>query len=201
MKFTNEIIQFLVMINPFALFLYLNPLMAKLSNKDFIKVLVKASLISFLTYIIFLLAGDFIFSQIFQIDYEAFRVFGGIVIFSFAYIYIVKGGRAILEDNGNLNDLAATIAMPFMVGAGTISLSIIMGKNYPYYIGVGIITASVIFSFGFILLLKKLKDILPENAKIAFDKNMEVLLRLNGFFVGAIGINMMFTGIKRIFGL
>lgn len=201
MNLSNEIIQFVVMINPFALFLYMNPLMAKLSNRDFIKVLSKASIISLITYLMFMLGGDFIFREIFQINFEAFRIFGGIVIFSFAYLYIVRGKKAILEMKENLNDLAVTIALPFMVGAGTISLSIIIGKNYPFYLGFSMIAGSVVMSFLLMLVLKKIKDMMPENLKAAFDKNMEVLLRLNGFFVGAIGINMMFSGIKKIFGL
>ena len=35
--------------------------------------------------------------------------------------------------------------------------------------------------------------------KIAFDKNMGVLLRLNGFFIGAMGIDMILTGINNLF--
>jgi multiple antibiotic resistance protein len=32
-----------------------------------------------------------------------------------------------------------------------------------------------------------------------FDKVMELLLRINGFFLGAIGIDMIFTGIIKLF--
>jgi multiple antibiotic resistance protein len=60
----------------------------------------------------------------------------------------------------------------------------------------------IIFAVNFLTLfiLKKLRDSIEKRAfKKAFDKNMEVLLRLNGFFIGAIGINMMLTGIKNMF--
>jgi multiple antibiotic resistance protein len=35
--------------------------------------------------------------------------------------------------------------------------------------------------------------------RVAFDKNMEILLRLNGFFIGAIGINMIIQGINSLY--
>ena len=48
-------------------------------------------------------------------------------------------------------------------------------------------------------LLNLLREKMPiHDFKIAFDKNMEVLLRLNGFFIGAIGINMIITAILNI---
>ena len=48
--------------------------------------------------------------------------------------------------------------------------------------------------------LKKLRDdIKKKKFKIAFDKNMKLLLRLNGFFIGAIGIDMMIEGIVNMF--
>ncbi|MFW5755582.1 MAG: hypothetical protein ACOCWK_03195 [Tangfeifania sp.] len=48
--------------------------------------------------------------------------------------------------------------------------------------------------------LKKFRDSIEgKKFKTAFDKNMEVLLRLNGFFIGAIGINMVLTGITNMF--
>jgi predicted TIM-barrel fold metal-dependent hydrolase len=50
-----------------------------------------------------------------------------------------------------------------------------------------------------IFLLKKSRDSIEgRKLKNAYDKNMEVLLRLNGFFIGAIGVNMIMTGIKKV---
>jgi multiple antibiotic resistance protein len=51
------------------------------------------------------------------------------------------------------------------------------------------------------VLTKFRNSIETKRLKTAFDKNMEVLLRLNGFFIGAIGINMVLTGINNMFVL
>lgn len=196
----SSIIAFVVMLNPFALFLYLQPIMKELDDKTFNRVLIKANLISFGVYLIFLLFGDFIFKGLFQIHFDSFRIFGGIIIFSFAYLFIVKGERAMIQMKGDLDDLASTIALPFMVGAGTISLTILMVHQYERVLAFFMLGGALLINYLFIMLLKEIRvQIEKRKFRVAFDKNMEVLLRLNGFLVGAIGVNMIVTGILNLF--
>lgn len=192
--------EFLIMLNPFALFLYLLPVMRELSDAEFRKVLFNASLISLMIFLIFLFTGDRLFEGVFHIDFESFRVFGGIVIFSFAYLFIVKGQVALIQIKGSLDNLASEIALPFMVGAGTILLTILMGHNLTGWQGVGVLLMVLTFNFLFIIGLKYVRDgIRRPKWKVAFDKNMEILLRLNGFFLGAIGVEMIMSGLKHFF--
>lgn len=196
----SMIIAFLVMLNPFAMFIYLGPVMRELSHKDFMKVLFKASFISFCIFLFFLLIGDILFEKIFQINFESFRIFGGIVIFSLSYFYIVKGQKALIHMMESLDDLASEIALPFMVGAGTISLTLLMSHHYVLINSIIALMIILGVNYLFILGLKAIKDTIEKKKfRIAFDKNMEILLRLNGFFLGAIGINMIVTGIKNLF--
>ncbi|MFO7869246.1 MAG: MarC family protein [Bacteroidales bacterium] len=198
----SSIIEFMVMLNPFALFLYLEPIRKDLDHKKFIGVIFKASLISFTVCLLFFFLGEFIFDSIFQIDFESFRIFGGVIIFSYAYFFIVRGQKALIMIKENLDDLASEIALPFMVGAGTISLSILVSYNHPTWKGLSIMIIVFIINFFTIFMLKKIRDNLEgKKWRTAYDKNMEVLLRLNGFFIGAIGINMVLTGIKNMFGI
>ena len=62
----STIIAFLVMLNPFALFLYLEPVRQDLSYKKFLKVILKASVISFIICLIFFYIGNLIFQKIFS---------------------------------------------------------------------------------------------------------------------------------------
>ena len=195
----HEIIPILVMMNPIGLFLYLYPIRQELSRHDFIKVLTKATLISFVILVAFFFSGNFLFEKVFQINFESFRIFGGIVIFSFSYMFIVKGQKAFIHMKENLDDLAAEIALPFMVGAGTLSLTILLSHNVSNFNGVFYLFIASLMAFLIIILLNIFRDKIPkEKWRIAFDKNMEVLLRLNGFFIGAIGVNMVITGILAV---
>jgi multiple antibiotic resistance protein len=195
-----DIIAFLIMLNPFAMFLYLLPVMEELSQRSFLKVLLKASVISFAVFIAFLAAGDFLFQNVFQIHFESFRVFGGIIIFSYAYMFIVKGQKAFIHMKESLDDLASEIALPFMVGAGTISLTVLIGHNFSFLEGILAILAVLVINYFIIVLLKNMRDGIEKTKfRVAFDKNMQVFLRLNGFFIGAIGINMIVVGIMNLF--
>jgi multiple antibiotic resistance protein len=143
----QTIAEFLVLLSPFALFLYLRPVMLELSHKDFIIVLLKATTISFVIFFIFLISGDFIFRQILNINFESFRIFGGIIIFSIAYLFIMKGQKAFFHLKGSLDNLASEIALPFFVGAATISLTILVGNRFSIIIGV--ILLAIILSINF----------------------------------------------------
>lgn len=196
----QAIIEFLVLLSPFALFLYLRPVMKELSQREFVIVLFKATVISFVIFFVFMVSGNFIFRQVLGINFESFRIFGGIIIFSIAYLFIMKGQKAFFQLKGSLDDLAAEIALPFLVGAATISLTILMGNRFSVGVGTAILILILSINFFSILFLKYLRDrVSKKKLKIAFDKNMEILLRLNGFFIGAIGINMIIIGINRLY--
>lgn len=196
----SVIISFIIMLNPFALFLYLGPVMKNLDNITFTKVLTKATLISFGVLLLFVVSGDYVFQKIFHIKFESFRIFGGIVIFSFAYQFIIKGHRAFITMKADLDDLASEIALPFMVGAGTISLSILMKNQLNLQNAVLALVISLISNFLLILFLKFFKDhIARKKFKVLFDKVMEILLRINGFFLGAIGVDMILSGLLKLF--
>ena len=196
----KTILSFIVMMNPFALFLYLSPVMKDLKQKEFLLVLIKATFISYAIILFFILSGDFIFTYLFQIEFNSFRIFGGIVIFSFAYFYIVKGKKALIQLRGSLDDLAAEIAMPFMVGAGTISLAILAAEEHNMLTNMVILPLILIINFSIIVGLKFIRDhLMQKRLRIAFNKSMGILLRITGFFVGAIGIDMILIGIQRLY--
>lgn len=193
------IFSFLVMLNPFALFLYLKPVMKDLSDADFRSVLLKASLISLSVFLVFLFFGDVVFQQVFRINFESFRIFGGIVLFSFAYIFIVQGKKAFIQIKGDLHDLASEIALPFMVGAGTISLTILMSDQLELWQGILSLLIIMFINFFLIMGLKQIRyGMKSKKIQTAFDKNMELLLRVNGFFLGAIGVDMVITGVSNL---
>jgi multiple antibiotic resistance protein len=196
----KTIIALLVMLNPFALFLYLQPVMQELDHKNFIKVLLKATGISFFFLLLFVLTGDFIFDKVFHVNIESFRIFGGIIIFSFAYFFIIKGEKAMIRLKGDLDDLASEIALPFMVGAGTISIVILMSRDYGYTLSSLAVMITLTINYLIIVIAKAIRDTISHKKyRVAFDKNMDLLLRLNGFFVGAIGVEMIRIGITNLF--
>ena len=194
------ILSFVIMLNPFALFLYLKGVMDELSDVDFYKVLFKASLISYFIYVVFAIFGESVFINFFKINFESFRIFGGVVIFAYAFVFIMKGSKTWITMKESLEDLSSEIALPFMVGAGTISLSVIIGfRNSVPMIMLKILIVLAI-NYVIIALLKMAKDFLDKKMmKKTFDKYSNILVRINGFIVGAIGVDMIAKGITAIY--
>jgi multiple antibiotic resistance protein len=190
----EAITSFLVMINPFALFLYLRPVMNDLSAAQFRRVLIRASLISFVIFMLFMATGDALFTEVLNVRFHSFRLFGGIVIFSFAYLFIVKGEAALIQTREDLTELASGIALPFMVGAGTISLVTLMGNQLGFGWATLAIVISLLGTFGIVMTMKLIREHIPNPLfQVAFDKLMAIFLRVNGFFLGAIGVDMIVT--------
>ncbi len=192
-------IAFFVMLNPFAMFVILEPLRRNMERKSFSAMLTRASLNSVFIFILFYLVGDIVFTRIFQIEFEAFRIFGGIIIFSFAYFYIVKDSKTLIQPKANINDLAIDVSVPFMVGAGTISFAILLAENTPNVISgviaiIGIVAANhlIILGLGYVRVLLR-------SHEIYFDKYMDVAMRINIFMIGAIGVDMIIKGLRDLF--
>ncbi len=199
---TQFIISFLVLLNPFALFMYLNPVAKDLNRRDFLGVLLKAGSLSLIIFWAAALFGNIIFKNLLFVNFASFKIFGGIVITLYALIFIIQGKKSFFILKGGLDDLAAEIALPFMVGAATVSLSIIIGNRFSPIQAVSLITIAVIIHIAVVSSLTILKyTLFKERLRVAFDKTMGMFLRLNGFIVGAIGSNLIVSGIKDFFSV
>jgi multiple antibiotic resistance protein len=51
------------------------------------------------------------------VEFDSFRLFGGIVILATAYLFIVHGRKSFLDMKSTLDEMAQQLALPFMVGA------------------------------------------------------------------------------------
>lgn len=192
----RDIIYLTTFVNPIAIFTYLKPVRDDLSEKDFITVLIKASVISLIINLFFTYSGEFMFTEVFKISFLSFRIFGGIVLFCLAVIAIVQGKKALIVIRGSLDDLASEIALPFMTGVGTISMCILIGSRHSFIASGFIVVATKILTFAIILLIAFMSYHMPSRKlETAFDKFLGVFIRINGFFMGAIGVDMALNGI------
>ena len=192
-------ISFLVLLNPFALFVYLIPLKKEQGIRTFADILLRASAISLVIYLLFAWFGQNIFNVL-NIDFESFRIFGGIVLTSLALSFILQGKKSMIATRGEFSQIAAEIALPFIVGVGTITQSILIGERLSDAESFVVLTLVMVTNFLIVTLLAFARHVLREDLKVVLDKNAEILLRINGFVVGAYGINLVIVGISNILG-
>jgi multiple antibiotic resistance protein len=193
------IVSFLVLLNPFALFVYTIPLYKEHKLGTYFRILAAASAISYLIYAAFTVFGQRIF-EVLQVDFEVFRIFGGIVLVSFALRFILQGKKSMITTRGEIGKIASEVALPFIVGAGTITQSILIGEARSALRGSLIIAAVMIINFVIVSSLMITRDKMADRFVVAFDKNAEIILRINGFIVGAYGVDLIVVGIKNIIG-
>jgi multiple antibiotic resistance protein len=194
----EAVIAFFVLLNPFAMFIFLQPVIRRLSIKELMRVLAKSSLVAFLIFSLFALGGDVFFQKILQVQFDSFRIFGGIVIMYLSFVMIVQGKKSFILYNDDHSIISSEIVMPLMVGAGTIALSVLMGKSFGKIDTIVALGFVMMISFWLIITLAVLRQRAVNQFEKAFDKNMDMALRLIAFFSGTIGLNMIIVGIRNI---
>jgi multiple antibiotic resistance protein len=194
----KDIIPFLAILNPFALCLYLIAVMEDLETRDFMRVIGGACVISMIVFALFALTGEALLINILGVRPEALRMFGGIIFFIIAYNYAMKGHKAAEILRGPINELPSAIALPFMIGAGTITQSILIGKNHPPVWSVIIIITGVCIAFLAVTTFKLLRDQMKNRQERLFDRYVNILSRINGLIIGAISTEMVVSSLKKL---
>jgi len=194
----SSLIPFLAILNPFALCLYLAHVMEELDTRTFLIVFGKASLVSFLVFCLFAAAGEPLLTDFLSVRPEAMRIFGGIIFFIVAYGYVTKGYRATEVLRGSLDELPSEIAVPFMIGAGTITQAILLGKAHGAARATLVLFTGMAVSVLIVLAFKHIADRMRGPRERVFVRYVNIASRLNGLLIGAISTDMVVGGVRRL---
>jgi len=186
----------LVLLNPFLIIIYLTDMVQQLNQELFNKVLVRAGLIASLVFFCFAVLGDAIFVGVLQAEFASFQIFGGIVFLLIGLQFVFQGPAAIEILQGKSKHLAGAVAMPVLIGPGTISASIVIGKKHDPLIACVVIFVAVLICVLAIMLLKKLHDIALPKRESLVQRYIEIAGRVTALIVGTIAIDMVMRGIK-----
>lgn len=192
------IISFLVLINPIVMFIYLQPVIRRMPHKDLRRVVAQGSYVALIVFWLFSLVGNAFFKDILQVRFESFRVFGGLIIAYFAFAMIAQGRTSLITYDKDHSSIANQVAMPLLIGAGTISLSIIIGQKYNPVTSAFILAIVMLINYLAIALLIAFRNSIVRYFRKDFDSYMEAILRLFAFFAGAIGVDMIITGLHNM---
>lgn len=195
----RDVLFLTTILNPIALFVYLAPVRNDLGERDFVKVVLKATIISLIINLFFTYTGESLFSVVLKIDFNSFRIFGGIVLFSISLLSIVQGQKALITVRGNLDDLASEIALPFMTGVGTISVCVLIGSTQNFVQSTMINFIAMFITLAVMMALFWVRyHIDSTRLTVAFDKVLGILIRINGFIMGSFGIDMIRSGVFNL---
>lgn len=193
--FVESSILLLVLLNPFLLCIYILDLIQQLHIRRFAGVLFRASLISGAVFVAFAWAGDAAFSRVLQVRFCAFQIFGGIIFLLIAIRYVLMGGGAIKSLRGSAEHLAGSVAMPFMIGPGTVSASVIAGTRLPMGLAALSVVTALAATVLTVSLLKMLHDAVRARNEPLVDRYVEIVGRISALVVGTIAVEMILQGV------
>jgi multiple antibiotic resistance protein len=87
--------------------------------------------------------------------------------------------------------------MPFIIGPGTISASVLAGSRLDFVLGSLAISLALAAAIGSIILLKKLHDMVQTRSERYVERYVEVAGRVTGLFTGSFAVEMILKGIER----
>jgi small neutral amino acid transporter SnatA (MarC family) len=200
MFFTNDfissIILLFILLNPFLVIIYLIDLVQKCSFSEFLRITVRAGLISLSVFILFALTNNFIFSSIIMAEFASFQIFGGVVFLIIGIRFVFKGVDAIQELRGKPKQIIGTLTMPILIGPGTISASIVIGETLPNPLALAAIIISVAMSISIMLMLKVLHDIISSKKEELVQRYIEITGRITALVVGTFSIELIMSGVS-----
>lgn len=194
--FTNAVILLLVLLNPFLMCVYLLDLVQHLDGRTFRKTMIRAGIISGIVYIGFAAAGDQLFMRVFNVRYESFLIFGGIVFLLVSIKLVTAGSGALRDLRGGAEHVSEGIALPFMIGPGTISASILAGASQTITMASIAIALAVAVSLFFVILLKHLHDYVKTKHEPLLERYLDTIGRISALLMGTIAVDMLLRGLN-----
>ena len=189
---------FFSLLNPFLMSIYMVGMIRNSEAKVFNRALIQGCVIAFVIFMLFAWGGETIFSKYLNVRFEAFQIFGGLIFLVIGYRYVFQGADTIGEMRGAPEHLAGTIAMPFMIGPGTISAAVVTGIGLPIGGAALIIAFTLAITCSLLILMKFAHDHLRYKHAKYIDRYVDIVGRLSALLIGTIAIDMIITGIVGV---
>ena len=186
----------LVLLNPFLLIVYLIDVVQKLDGRGFTRVLIRAGLIAMAVFWFFAALGDAVFSNVMHAEFASFQIFGGVVFLLIGLQFVFLGPTALEILRGESEHLAGAIAMPILIGPGTISASIIIGKRHDIMPACRAVLVAVLVSTVIMIGLKALHDYVRPKHELLIQRYIEIVGRITALFVGTVSVEMIMQGVR-----
>ncbi|MBE1274966.1 YchE family NAAT transporter [Enterovibrio baiacu] len=152
--------------------------------------------------IVSLLAGQLLL-DLFSISLDSFRVAGGMLLVSIAFTMMsgklgeVKQNKQEQSESISREQIGVVpLAMPLLAGPGAISSTIVYSSRYPSSLDtLGLIGTIGLFSAGIWVLLR----LGPSIVKFLGQTGINVITRIMGLILGALGIEFIANGMRALF--
>ena len=189
---------FFSLLNPFLMSIYMIGMIRNIEARIFNRALIQGSGIAYLVFMFFAWGGERIFNQYLNVRFESFQIFGGIIFLVIGYRYVFQGADTIGAIRGAPEHLAGTVAMPFMVGPGTISAAVVTGMDIGLTGAALVMLVTLDLTCIILILMKFMHDNLRYKHAKYVDYYFDIVGRLSALLIGTIAVDMIVTGITHL---
>ena len=187
-----------VLLNPFLMSIYLLDMIESLDPATFGRTVARGSLIASIAFALFALGGDAIFSDVLQVRFASFLIFGGILFLLIGLRLAQSGPRALGELRGPPEHLAGSVAMPFMIGPGTVSASVLIGARLPPLWALLSIACAMIATLLGLVVVKAVHSRVRDRQAHLVERYVDIVARASALLVGTIAVDMVLSGLSRV---
>jgi len=194
--FTKIFLLLFVLLNPFTMSIYLLELVKAFDFFKFARLLLWASSMSLIVFIAFALSGEALFEDVFQVRFFSFQIFGGITFLIIGIRLILGGGPSVGALHPDAQHLSGAIAMPFIVGPGTISASVLAGTRLEPMMACTAIVLALTLAVVAILAFKLIHDYVRRYNESFLHRYTEVAGRITALFTGSFAVELIMKGVE-----
>lgn len=199
-EYLKSAVLLFALLNPFLVLIYLIEMVKDLRVKQFAQIMIYAGTVASMVYCFFALLGDAIFGNIVQAEFASFQIFGGIILLLIGLQFIFRGpmGLAMLKTKSGYS--VGAVAMPVLIGPGTISASLVIGKRHDQLEAISVILVAVAFTIMVVIGLKLLHDFVLPRSEPVVNRYIEITGRISALYVGTIAVDMIMQGLRTWIG-
>lgn len=196
MVFVSSALLLFVILNPFALSVYLIELFRDRALPECARIVARAALISGSVFVFFVWTGDAVFRVVLQVRFAAFQVFGGTLFFIIALRFMLGGTSTLVSLRGEPGHVAGAIAMPFMIGPGTVSAATLAGLKLGPILGTFCVLAALSCAALVLVGFKLGFDHVQRSNSALVERYVEIASRVSAMIIGSIAVEMTLRGLE-----
>ncbi len=187
---------FLVLINPLQKLFVVMSLQEAYSRDELSKIINCSNRTALEVLVVFLFAGEIVMNYVFNLQIYAFQVTCGFVLLYNGFMGLHKGVFLTFDGKTPVEDIITVpIAVPMIAGPATITAAVSMPSVYGTGIALSAITTAI--TINWIIM----RYAAPITTLLTRYNILMPLIRITGLIVAAIGMQMIFSGVKTFITL
>lgn len=189
-----------VLFNPFLMSVYMVDFVRGLTLATFWRVMARAAIISGSVFLLFAFFGERLFTQVFHVRFESFLIFGGLIFLVIGGRFVLLGAGAMRGLRGEARHLSGSIAMPFMIGPGTVSASVLIGSRMDFPLAGLSILSGIALAIAALVAVKWVHDVVRLRHEALIERYLDLAGRASALFIGSFAVEMILTGVRGWWG-